>query len=355
MTTMLAAVVEQPGVLAVREVAVPTIDETECLVAILACGLCNSTDRKLLDGHFRFRGPEVYPGILGHESVGRIVECGRAVKSFKVGDLVLRPGAAYPKGEGPSSLFGGLAQFGKVKDPALGGSKLHQLVPPEIDPVDATLLITLKETLSWLQRWFAAAPGLVPDGPHSLAVIGTGPVGLSFAYFARLLGCRPVIVVGRREEPLQRALQLGADAVINSSITDPAAAIRDLTGGQGADRVVEAVGSDEALTLGLSLLSPQGRLGVYGIASTREPGDMERRTLDLPLGRNEWAIEFFNPQEWAPHEQMLEWIRQGQVTLSDWYTHVVPLEETQRGFDLLARREAFKVVVRCMRTPVTGS
>ncbi|MGE5532288.1 MAG: zinc-dependent alcohol dehydrogenase [Bacteroidota bacterium] len=347
---MKAAVAERPGVLAVREVPVPTIDETECLVEILACGICNSTDRKLLDGHFRNRGPEVYPGILGHESVGRIIECGSAVSSFRVGDLVLRPGASYALGQGPSSLFGGLAQFGKVKDPLHGGNRMHQLVPPEIDAVEATMLITLKETLSWLQRWFASSPPCSPGrtgvSPASLAVLGTGPVGLSFAFFAKLLGCHPVVVVGRREEPLQRALQLGVDGVINTSTDDPAKAIRDLTGGKGADRVIEAIGSDEAMQLGLSLLSAQGRLGVYGIASTREPGDMERRAVDIGLARNEWAIEFFNPQEWAPHEQMLWLVKQGMVRLRDWYTHVVPLEETQRGFDLLEGKEAFKVVVR---------
>lgn len=351
MKTMLAAVAEKPGVLAVREVPMPEIEETECLVEILACGICNSTDRKLLDGHFRYRGPEVYPGIWGHESVGRIIECGSAVTSFQKGDLVLRPGASYSPGHGPSSLFGGLAQFGKIKDPAHGGNRMHQLVPPEIEPLDATMLITLKETLSWLQRWFASSP--LPGGtgilPVSLAVLGTGPVGLSFAFFAKLLGCHPVLVVGRREEPLQRALQFGVDGVINTSTDDAAKAIRYLTGGKGADRVIEAIGSDEAMHLGLSLLSPQGRLGVYGIASTRESGDMERRAIDLALARNEWAIEFFNPQEWAPHEQMLWLVKQGMVRLRDWYTHVVPLEETQRGFELLESREAFKVVVQIGR------
>ncbi|MHB8996361.1 MAG: zinc-dependent alcohol dehydrogenase [Armatimonadota bacterium] len=348
MKTMLAAVAEKPGVLAVREVPMPEIEETECLVEILACGICNSTDRKLLDGHFRNRGPEVYPGILGHESVGRVIECGRAVTSFRVGDLVLRPGASYPPGQGPSSLFGGLAQFGKVKDPAHGGNRMHQIVPPEIDPLDATMLITLKETLSWLQRWLPSSP--LPGGtgilPVSLAVLGTGPVGLSFAYFARMLGCYPVVVVGRREEALRRAQQFGLDGILN---TDAATMTRDLTGGKGADRVIEAIGSDEALHLGLSLLSPQGRLGVYGIASTREAGDMERRAIDLGLARNEWAIEFFNPQEWAPHEQLLWLVKQGMVKLRDWYTHVVPLEETQRGFELLEGKEAFKVVVQIGR------
>ena len=333
---MLAAVVEEPGRLAVRAVPMPVIDETECLVQILAC---NSTDRKLLDGHFRYKGPEAYPGILGHEAVGQVIECGSAVESFQVGDLVLRPGASYAAGEGPTSMYGGLAQYGKVKDPRHGGGRMQQLVPPDMDPVDATMLVTLKETLSWLQRW-RVAPG------ESIVVLGSGPVGLSFAWFARLLGCHPVLVLGRRDEPLQRALDMGVDGVINTTRDDPRQVVNQWTDGRGADRVIEAIGDEAALPLGLSLLGPQGRLGVYGIAATRAAGDMERRAVDIALARNEWALEFLNPQEWAPHEHLLWLVKQGIVRLRDWYTHVVPLEQTQRGFDLLASREAFKVVVR---------
>jgi len=336
---MLAAVVEQPGQLAVREVPLPMIDETECLVQILACGLCNSTDRKLLDGHFRYKGPEAYPGILGHEAVGRVIECGSAVESFQVGDLVLRPGASYAAGEGPTSMYGGLAQYGKIKDPRHGGSRMHQLVPPDMDPVDATMLVTLKETLSWLQRW-RVEPG------ESIVVLGSGPVGLSFAWFARLLGCHPVLLLGRRDEPLQRALDMGVDGVINTTCDNPRQVVNTWTDGRGADRVIEAIGDEAALPLGLSLLSPQGRLGVYGIAATRAPGDMERRAVDIALARNEWALEFLNPQEWAPHEHLLWLVKQAIVRPGDWYTHVLPLEQTQHGFDLLASREAFKVVVR---------
>lgn len=345
MKMMLAAVAEKPGVLAVREVPLPVIDETECLVEILACAICNSTDRKLLDGHFRYKGPEAYPGILGHESVGRVIECGSRVESFHVGDLVLRPSASYPNiPEGPSfsrptSMYGGLAQFGKVKDPLHGGSSMQQVVPPEINPLDATVLITLKETLSWLQRW--------PVQPRqSVVVLGSGPVGLSFAFFAKLLGCGPVLVLGRRAEALQRALAFGVDGIINTSSDDPAQVVREHTNGKGADRVIEAVGDEGMLQLGLSLLNAQGRLGVYGIASTREAGDMERRAVDIGLARNEWALEFLNPQEWAPHEQLLWLVNQGIVRPKDWYSHVVSLEQTQQGFDLLESKEAFKVVVK---------
>ncbi|MBP8951190.1 MAG: zinc-binding dehydrogenase [Armatimonadetes bacterium] len=337
---MLAAVVEKPGELMVRQVPMPTIDDTECLVEILACSICNSTDRKILDGHFRYKGPDAYPGVIGHESVGRVVECGKAVRTFEEGDLVLRPGVSYtPEDNVPiSCMYGGMAQFGKVKDPALGGSPMHQIVPPELDPFDATMLITLKETLSWLQHW-DVGPG------RSVVVLGSGPVGLSFAFFAKLLGCHPVVVLGRRDAPLARALKLGVDAVINAERDDPAGVVRHWTGGKGADRVIEAVGDDALAETGLSLLAPDGRLGIYGIAPTRQPGDMERRALDIGLGRSTWAIEFFGPREWEPHEHLLWLVRQNIVNLRAYYTHVVPLKDAARGFELLERKEALKVVV----------
>lgn len=337
---MLAAVIEKPGELVVRDLPMPKIDDTECLVEILACSICNSTDRKILDGHFRYLGPDAYPGVVGHEGVGRVVECGSDVESFREGDIVLRPGVRYDHGEcDVNSVWGGVAQYGKIKDPVHGGSPMHQVVPPDIDPFDATMLITLKETLSWLQRWPV-------ERGQSVVVLGSGPVGVSFGFFAKLLGCNPVIVLGRRDEPLSRAMKLGVDAVINTQRDDAAEVVRHWTGGKGADRVIEAVGDDALVELGLSLLASGGRVGIYGITPTRAPGDMERRAVDIGVGRAEWRIEFFGPQEPAPHEHLLWLVQQGIVNLQDYYTHVVPIEETQRGFDLLASKEAFKVVVR---------
>ncbi len=66
----------------------------------------------------------------------------------------------------------------------------------------------------------------------------------------------------------------------------------------------------------------------------------------MGLGRNEWALEFFDPREHRPHEHLLWLVSRGIVQLTDWFSHVVPLAETPQGFELLARREAFKVVVK---------
>lgn len=338
---MLAAVIERPGVLEVQDVPMPTIDETECLVEILACGICNGTDRKLLDGHFRYKGPDAYPGIVGHEAVGRVIECGSRVESFEVDDLVLRPGASYEACEnvGIGSIWGGMAQYGKVKDPLHGGSPMHQIVPPDIDPVEATMLITLKEALSWLQRWPVQAG-------QSVLVLGSGPVGVAFGFFAKLLGCGPVILLGRRDDPLARAIGLGLDAVIDVRRDDPAEVVRHWTGGRGVDRVIEAVGDDAMIELGLSLMASGGKVGVYGIAPTRASGDMERHSVDVAVGRAEWCVEYFGPREAAPHEHMLWLVDQGFVKLRDYFTHVVPLVDVRKGFGLLASKEAFKVVVR---------
>ena len=104
------------------------------------------------------------PLVLGHESVGTVVEVGDRVRVYAPGQRVLRPGAEYDYGKmGIASAWGGLAEYGLVTDLAAwqadhpgekpGGMwAKQQIVPREIDPVEATAIITLKETLSSIRR-----------------------------------------------------------------------------------------------------------------------------------------------------------------------------------------------------------
>ena len=97
MMNLKAAVVEKPGTLIVKEVPEPEINDYQALVKILACATCNSTDKKLINGKLS-EAFLTFPGILGHESVGKVIEIGKRVRNYNVGDLVLLPVAVY-KGE----------------------------------------------------------------------------------------------------------------------------------------------------------------------------------------------------------------------------------------------------------------
>jgi len=212
---MKVAIVEGNGKVKLGEAPMPEPNEYQCLCKILACATCTGTDQKIMNRKMFW--VKEYPGILGHESVGRVVKTGAKVRNIRKGDMFLRPAAVYPgeKLGNYSSLIGGFAEYGLVTDTqALLKNQpnaepnhytiYQQKISPEIDisPADATILITLKEISSFL-----ANVGVKFNS--SLVILGAGPVAMSICFFAKLYGAYPVIVVGRRDEPLARMKNSG--------------------------------------------------------------------------------------------------------------------------------------------------
>lgn len=155
---MRVAIVPEPGRIEVVYAPVPTTSEYEALVEIPTWSICSGTDTHIVHDQFPMR---VYPCVLGHESIGRDIECGAAMRNLKPGDLVLRPTAVRP-GEtlgGYNSMFGGFAEYGIVADagaiiadtprgdaPKLPPFALAQQVTPATFDLDlAGMFITFKE------------------------------------------------------------------------------------------------------------------------------------------------------------------------------------------------------------------
>ena len=119
---MKAAVVEQPGVLVVKDLPPPQVGDYDALVQMLYGATCTGTDQHLIHG--RFAWPIKYPTILGHESIGRVIELGRKVRHYKKGDLVTRVGTPAPPGGQYTVSWGGFAELSveseQVRDDARG-------------------------------------------------------------------------------------------------------------------------------------------------------------------------------------------------------------------------------------------
>jgi len=343
---MQVAIVPEPGRIELVDAPVPTPNEYEALVEILTCSICSGTDTHIVHDQFPMRA---YPCVLGHESIGRVIECGAAVRNLKPGDLVLRPTAVRP-GEalgGYHSMFGGFAEYGIVADAeaikadtARGDApKLppfataQQVVPATFDPDLAGAFITFKETLSFLLR-LGVQPG------RSLLILGSGTVGLSFTYAAKMIGAYPVLVTGRRPEPLQMALTFGADQVIDVSREDLVQAVKMHTQGLGVDFAVEAVGDWAVLQDGIRTLADNGHIGIYGVPPERVA------RLDWSGTARNWSLRFVQPKEEDVHQQVLDWLRLGLVDLHQFVTHRLAFDEINTGFDLVQRKQATKVVLR---------
>ena len=340
---MKAAVVDGQGGIQVQAVPDLKIDAYQALVKMKACSICNGTDSKIVAGKLPF--VQEYPGIIGHESVGEVIQVGEKVSKYKVGDLVFRPGAFYPEGAQLTSCWGGFAEYGIVSDgeemlsaglQVPGFASMQQVITQPIDPIDATILITYKEALSWLQK-FKAGPGA------SMLIWGSGPVGLSFTFFAKLLGCYPVIVCGRRENTLQDALAMGADHVINTTKEDVHKTVRRLTNQQGVQKIIDAVGDFDLVSQSIPMLAPDGEIGIYGIASGDDKAG--KPVIDPAMRYVPWGLKVMGPDEAGAHQQMMDLVRMGLVNASFMVDEVIDLKDISHGFSLIRQRKAKKVVV----------
>lgn len=343
---MRAAIVPEPGRIELVEMPEPKPNAYEALVEILTCSICSGTDTHIVDDQFPMRA---YPCILGHESIGRVVEVGAAVRNLKADDLVLRPTAVRPGEQlgGYNSMFGGFVEVGLVADaaaiiadtPRNQPPKLppfataQQVVPGDFDPDLAGALITFKETLSFLHR-------LGVQAGRSLLILGSGTVGLSFIMAAKLIGATPVIVTGRRPEPLQTALNVGANYAINVSSEDLVQRVKEYTNGAGADFAVEAVGDWAIVQAGSRALADGGQIGIYGVPPGRTA------TFDWSGTPRNWALRFVQPKEEDVHQQVLDQVRLGLVDLHKLVSHRIPFADINAGFDLVRRKAATKVVIK---------
>jgi threonine dehydrogenase-like Zn-dependent dehydrogenase len=318
---------------AIMDLPVPEPGPYEALVQVLACGICNSTDWKIIEGEFVSGS---FPILLGHESVGRVIRVGAQVRSFKEGDLVLRSRLRdeHVPVPGGRSCWGGFVEQALVSDVwAERGAAYNafphpqQIVPSGIPPAQAVALITLKETLSCLRN-SDVQPG------QSLAIVGTGPVAQALTFFADLSDIHPLVVFGRRAAWADRLARLGADAYVAGAPDDPGTSplARQILESGGFDRAIEAVGSRSALARCLEVVEAQGRVNLYGIAAETEPylaaHESDPRVFRAPVA------------EENVHDELIAWIEQDRVDLADWISHVLPWEDYQRGFDIVANKTA---------------
>ena len=347
---MKALIIDNKGGLTIGEAPKPTINEFQALVKVMACGICNGTDTKLIRGKFKgFTYENDYPLVLGHESVGRVVEIGAKVSSYKVGDIVMIPYGS--PSEGLNSAWGAYAEYAVVHDAkalsnagvAIGSESFPEcafgqnIVPTDIDPIDAVMIITLREVLSAIKTF-----GI--NANDSVAIFGCGPVGVTFIRFMSLLGIHPIIAFDIEDSKLDKALENGATYAYNSKKIDVTKCVRELCP-NGVDFVIDAVGVNEIINQGFKIIRDRGSICCYGISST---SSME---LDWTAAPYNWNICFQQMpskiEEGEVHAQVLSWLRTGVIKLTDYISDYVEFEDVIDAFERLDRGEIkLKCVVK---------
>jgi len=338
---MRAVAVTDVGKLEFVELPMPEVRPYECLVKMTACGLCNGTDLKQIDGTLG-NVREQYPMILGHEAVGEIVQVGPQVKSFKVGDIITDPVPAVDD-KMYNSGCAGFCEYGVVQDHAvmeeqgLGNdvkrwlSDRAAVVRADMSPVDAAMLVTFKETYSAVKNFGIGAGS-------DVLIYGDGPNGLSLAALARVSGVAWVGMVGHWDSRLARAAEAAKlDLAINSGEQD----VADALAGKKVDVVIDAVGRVAIIEEGFRAVKKLGKVGVFGVLRNTEP-DLSIRAiptgsslqmLSWPVGAND------------VHDEVVEMVQTGRLTPSDFYSDVDTWDNIEDAVAKVRARDAFKIVL----------
>jgi L-iditol 2-dehydrogenase len=236
------------GQVEVEEVAVPEPGPGQVLVRMRRASICGSDVRVVFDGFAPEQLPAP-PGYPGHEGVGEVVES--RSPSFAPGDRVLTV---------PMPVRAGcFAEFQVVDE----GSLIS--LPPDCDLARMLMAQQLGTTIYAFRRFW---PGGEAE-PGVATLIGAGSAGLFFLQQIRLAGCSTVLVADRSPERLEIARELGAAVTVLAPEESIVEATMDITGGVGADLVIEAAGYDACRAQAVEAARYQGRIGLFGYPESR--------------------------------------------------------------------------------------
>lgn len=338
---MKTLVVKEDGSLEVREIPKPSYTSKQALVKMISCGICNGTDAKLIHRKFKGVGMDQYPLMLGHEGVGEVVEVGSEVTGYHVGDKVLLPFVDPDPEKYPElgSAWGAFSEYGVVHDVQAYGdgnapecAYAQTVLPDDVDPVDAAMIVTLREVLSSIKRFGIGAN-------NSVAVFGCGPVGLTFIKFMSILGVHPIIAFDVKPEKKEEALGRGADYYFNSRECDPKEEIRKICP-DGVQFVLDAVGMISLINQAMEYICDAGKICCYGIAPTCS---MEINWEKAPYN---WQLQFqqfpSKKEEGEATNQVLAWIKSGIIDLKDYISDYFEADDILEAFEKLEKREIGK-------------
>jgi alcohol dehydrogenase len=347
---MKALVYHGPGQKAWEEVPDPVLQEpTDVIVRIDSSTICG-TDLHILKGDV----PEVKPGtILGHEAVGTITEIGSAVTTLAVGDRVLVScisacgrcsycrEARYGQCTGGGGwIFGHLidglqAEYARVP---FADTSVYK-VPDELGDEQVLFLADILPTAYEV----GVLNGKVEPG-DTVAVVGAGPIGLAAILTARLRTPARIIAIDLADARLAKALDFGADVVINNGDEDAVERVLELTGGRGVDTAIEAVGVPETFELCTELIRAGGRVanvGVHGCAATLHLETLWIRNVLITTG----LVDTYSTP------MLLRLIEGGRLDPTPFATHRFQLDETMDAYEVFAdaaSTKALKVVLSAL-------
>jgi S-(hydroxymethyl)mycothiol dehydrogenase len=338
-------------------IVVPDPGPGEVIVAVQACGVCHT------DLHYREGGiNDEFPFLLGHEAAGVVEQVGAGVTDVAVGDYVIlnwravcgscraclrgRPWYCFATHNAAQKMT---LLDGTELSPALGigafaeKTLVHQGQCTKVDPEAPATAAGLLGCGVMAGIGAAINTGGVSRG-DSVAVFGCGGVGDAAIAGAALAGATTIVAIDLDDRKLDLARRFGATHVCNSSTTDPVEFVRSVTGGNGADVCIEAVGHPGVYRQAFEARDLAGTVVLVGVPRP----DM---TIELPFldvfGRggalkSSWYGDCLPSRDFP---MLIDLYRQGRLDLDGFVSETIALDAVEEAFHKMERGEVLRSVV----------
>ncbi|MEJ7831433.1 MAG: zinc-dependent alcohol dehydrogenase family protein [Nocardioides sp.] len=311
---------------------------TEAIVKVTAGCICGSD-------LWPYRGENaIRPGdTIGHECVGVVQEAGSEVTSFKPGDFVVVPfchcdnTCAHCRAGVQSACtnlgmtFSGQAEYAVVSQ-AEGSLVKTDGMP---DPAMIPSLLALSDVMA--TGWHAAVAAGVPEG-GTVAVVGDGAVGLCGVLAASVMGAEKVIAMSRHEPRQKIATEFGATHIVAERGRTGAAEVKEITGGVGADAVLECVGTDDAMGTAFAVARPGAMVGFVGVPHGVELPVQRMFSKNVGLAGGMAPVRRYLPE-------LLDLVLSGRINPGLVFDLTLPLDDVAEGYRAMDERRAIKVLL----------
>jgi L-iditol 2-dehydrogenase len=337
---MIQVILTEPQKIELRELDKPVPQEGEVLIKVKRIGICGSDIHAYYGKHPYIKCPIVQ----GHEFSGQIVELGKGVSDFKIGDRVtvmpqLTCGHCYQCQHGDYHICDNL----KVIGCQANGAAQEFLAVPQ------NLLIKLPEAIDYD---YGAMVEPVAVGVHAVKklsavkerkvlVLGAGPIGNLTAQAARALGAGAVMIADISDFRLEIARKCGIDFPVNNMKQDLGKELREKFGQAGADSIIECVGSEKTINQAISLARKGSEIIVVGVFG-------EKPVVDFGLIQDrELKVIGSLMYKKADYETAIDLIQTGKLQLQPLITRHFSLKEYAEAYKYIEsnREKTMKVLI----------
>lgn len=337
---MRGAVIYAPGDVRFENLDDPKIVQpTDAVIRTVATCVCGSD-------LWPYRGAEPIgdPHPMGHEYVGIVEEVGSAVANVRPGQFVVGSFAtsdntcanclAYWQSNCLHREFMSTCQADYVRIPNAHGTLVATDEHPGAEMVPS--LLAVSDVMG--TGWYAALAAEVKPGSTAV-VVGDGAVGLCGVIAAKELGAERIIAMSRHESRQALALEFGATDIVTERGEDGVARVKDLTGGIGADAVLECVGTAESMRQALRSARPGGNVGFVGVPHEVQIDGQELFFSHVGLRGGPAPVRRYLPD-------LIDRVLTGLINPGKVFDLSLPLDQVAEGYRAMDERRAIKALLK---------